>query len=123
VSAVRAYLDALVEVRVENRAAVADELRGWVATLDGPDPAAAALTAAAGTREHQGVVALVAARATISLEDLLARPSTQGAPGLPVPAEDDDPGRLVAVHPRRSYVQHTRGSPSGLHLMSGRSAA
>ena len=37
----------------------------------------------AGTREHQGVLALVASSATVSLEDLLARPSPQGTSGLP----------------------------------------
>ena len=38
----------------------------------------AQLDRAAGTREHQGVVAMVAARAAVSLEDLLARKSADG---------------------------------------------
>ncbi len=47
VDSVRAYLDTLVEVRLDDVAATADELRAWVATLDGPNPATAALTVAA----------------------------------------------------------------------------
>ena len=35
----------------------------------------------AGTREHQGVLAMVASKAAVSLEDLLARPDSQGATG------------------------------------------
>jgi uncharacterized protein (TIGR02680 family) len=46
VRTVRAYLETLVEVRLDDLAAVTDELHAWVATLDGPNPAAAALTAA-----------------------------------------------------------------------------
>jgi 23S rRNA (guanosine2251-2'-O)-methyltransferase len=52
----------------------------------------------AGTREHQGVVALVAARATVSLEDLLARPSQHGVPGLLVLLDGvEDPQNLGAI--------------------------
>jgi 23S rRNA (guanosine2251-2'-O)-methyltransferase len=52
----------------------------------------------AGTREHQGVVAMVASSATVSLEDLLARPSPQGAPGLLVLLDGvEDPQNLGAI--------------------------
>ncbi len=58
------------------------------------------LDRAAGTREHQGVVALPAARAaiSISLEELLARPNAQKAPGLLVLLDGvEDPQNLGAV--------------------------
>jgi len=52
----------------------------------------------AGTREHQGVVAMVASKAAVSLEDLLARPSPQGAPGLLVLLDGiEDPQNLGAI--------------------------
>ena len=52
----------------------------------------------AGTREHQGVVAMVASKAAVSLEDLLAHPSQQGAPGLLVLLDGvEDPQNLGAI--------------------------
>jgi 23S rRNA (guanosine2251-2'-O)-methyltransferase len=52
----------------------------------------------AGTREHQGVLALVAAKATFALEDLLARPVSQDAPGLLVLLDGvEDPQNLGAI--------------------------
>jgi len=52
----------------------------------------------AGTREHQGVLALVASSATVSLEDLLARPSLQDASGLLVLLDGvEDPQNLGAI--------------------------
>ena len=52
----------------------------------------------AGTREHQGVVAMVASKAAVSLEDLLARPNQQGAPGLLVLLDGvEDPQNLGAI--------------------------
>jgi 23S rRNA (guanosine2251-2'-O)-methyltransferase len=52
----------------------------------------------AGTREHQGVVAMVASKSAIALEDLLARPSQQGAPGLLVLLDGvEDPQNLGAI--------------------------
>lgn len=49
----------------------------------------------AGTREHQGVVAMVASSATVSLEDLLARPSLQGL--LVLLDGVEDPQNLGAI--------------------------
>ena len=55
----------------------------------------------AGTREHQGVVAMVASKAAVSLEDLLARPSPSAwadAPGLLVLLDGvEDPQNLGAI--------------------------
>jgi 23S rRNA (guanosine2251-2'-O)-methyltransferase len=56
------------------------------------------LDQAAGTRDHQGVVAVVASRATVALEDLLARVSPQGAPGLLILLDGvEDPQNLGAI--------------------------
>jgi 23S rRNA (guanosine2251-2'-O)-methyltransferase len=56
------------------------------------------LDRAAGTREHQGVVALVAARGATSLEDLLARSASGEAPGLLVLLDGvEDPQNLGAI--------------------------
>jgi 23S rRNA (guanosine2251-2'-O)-methyltransferase len=53
---------------------------------------------AAGGREHQGVVALLAASAAISLEDLLRQHSPEGRPGLLVLLDGvEDPQNLGAV--------------------------
>jgi 23S rRNA (guanosine2251-2'-O)-methyltransferase len=52
----------------------------------------------AGTSEHQGVLAMVAAKATFALEDLLARPVSQDAPGLLVLLDGiEDPQNLGAI--------------------------
>ena len=52
----------------------------------------------AGTREHQGVLAMVAAKATFALEDLLAQPVSQAAPGLLVLLDGvEDPQNLGAI--------------------------
>ncbi len=52
----------------------------------------------AGKRDHQGVVALVAARAATSLEELLARTSALGGPGLLVLLDGvEDPQNLGAI--------------------------
>jgi 23S rRNA (guanosine2251-2'-O)-methyltransferase len=52
----------------------------------------------AGTREHQGVVAMLAASSTVELDDLLARPSQAGQPGLLVLLDGvEDPQNLGAV--------------------------
>ena len=52
----------------------------------------------AGTREHQGVVAMVAARTTIALEDLLAHTRAQDAPALLVLLDGvEDPQNLGAI--------------------------
>src|SRR5579862_951540 len=40
------------------------------------------LDRAAGSRDHQGVAAMVAARAAVTLDDLLARKNAGGSPGL-----------------------------------------
>jgi len=56
------------------------------------------LDRAAGTRDHQGVVALVAARSSVSLEDLLVRKSADAAPGLLVILDGvEDPQNLGAI--------------------------
>jgi 23S rRNA (guanosine2251-2'-O)-methyltransferase len=56
------------------------------------------LDRAAGTREHQGVVALVAARGATSLEDLLARSASGEGPGLLVLLDGvADPQNLGAI--------------------------
>lgn len=56
------------------------------------------LDRAAGTRDHQGVVALLAARAATSLEELLARKGSHGAPGFLVLLDGvEDPQNLGAV--------------------------
>ena len=56
------------------------------------------LDRAAGTREHQGVVALVAASATASFEDLLKSREPHGAPGLLVLLDGvEDPQNLGAI--------------------------
>jgi 23S rRNA (guanosine2251-2'-O)-methyltransferase len=56
------------------------------------------LDRAAGTREHQGVVALLAASAAISLENLLSRSDPGGKPGLLVLLDGvEDPQNLGAV--------------------------
>jgi 23S rRNA (guanosine2251-2'-O)-methyltransferase len=58
----------------------------------------AQLDRAAGTREHQGVVALVAAQSTVSLEDLIARSRASEAPGLLVLLDGvEDPQNLGAI--------------------------
>ena len=58
----------------------------------------AQLDRAAGTRSHQGVVALVAAGSTVSLDGLLARKSAGGAPGLLVILDGvEDPQNLGAI--------------------------
>jgi 23S rRNA (guanosine2251-2'-O)-methyltransferase len=58
----------------------------------------AQLDRAAGSREHQGVLALVAGRATLSLEDLLARKGSQPAPSLLVLLDGvEDPQNLGAI--------------------------
>jgi 23S rRNA (guanosine2251-2'-O)-methyltransferase len=58
----------------------------------------AQLDRAAGTRDHQGVVALVAAQATVSLEDLMARSRPGEAPGLLVLLDGvEDPQNLGAI--------------------------
>src|SRR5579862_4830576 len=55
----------------------------------------AQLDRAAGTREHQGVVALVAAKAAVSLEELMARNHSSEAPGLIVLLDGvEDPQNL-----------------------------
>lgn len=52
----------------------------------------------AGTREHQGVVALLAASAAVSLESLLSRSDPGGKPGLLVLLDGvEDPQNLGAV--------------------------
>src|ERR1700674_2622726 len=56
------------------------------------------LDRAAGTRDHQGVAAVVAARAAILLEDLLARKSASGAQGPLVLLDGvEDPQNLGAI--------------------------
>jgi 23S rRNA (guanosine2251-2'-O)-methyltransferase len=56
------------------------------------------LDRAAGTREHQGVVALVAASPTASFEDLLMPRDPLGAPGLLVLLDGvEDPQNLGAI--------------------------
>jgi len=58
----------------------------------------AQLDRAAGTREHQGVVALVAAQAAVSLEDLIARKGSSETPGLLVLLDGvEDPQNLGAI--------------------------
>lgn len=58
----------------------------------------AQLDRAAGTRDHQGVVALVAARSSMSLEDVLAQKGTKSAPGLLVILDGvEDPQNLGAI--------------------------
>ena len=58
----------------------------------------AQLDRAAGTRSHQGVVGLVAARSSVSLEDLLARKGAGGVPGLLVILDGvEDPQNLGAI--------------------------
>src|SRR5579862_3971364 len=58
----------------------------------------AQLDRAAGTREHQGVVALVAAQATVSLEDLVERSRASDAPGLLILLDGvEDPQNLGAI--------------------------
>lgn len=53
---------------------------------------------AAGTREHQGVVAVVAAEAVVSLEELLAVSASRNAPGLLVLLDGvEDPQNLGAI--------------------------
>ncbi|PYU27047.1 MAG: 23S rRNA (guanosine(2251)-2'-O)-methyltransferase RlmB [Acidobacteria bacterium] len=53
---------------------------------------------AAGTRDHQGVVALIAAEASVSLEDLLAGDGSPGASGLLVLLDGvEDPQNLGAI--------------------------
>jgi 23S rRNA (guanosine2251-2'-O)-methyltransferase len=53
----------------------------------------------AGTREHQGVLAMVASQAALSLEDLLARSSEQGASSRLLVLLDgvEDPQNLGAI--------------------------
>jgi len=52
----------------------------------------------AGTREHQGVVAIAAASPTATLEDLLKPPDAQDAPGLLVLLDGvEDPQNLGAI--------------------------
>src|SRR5579862_4610193 len=56
------------------------------------------LDRAAGTRDHQGVAAVVAARGAILLEDLLDRKSETGAPGPLVLLDGvEDPQNLGAI--------------------------
>jgi 23S rRNA (guanosine2251-2'-O)-methyltransferase len=56
------------------------------------------LDRAAGTREHQGVVAVIGAQATFSLEDLLARSTKSKEPGLLVLLDGiEDPQNLGAI--------------------------
>jgi 23S rRNA (guanosine2251-2'-O)-methyltransferase len=56
------------------------------------------LDRAAGTREHQGVVALVAAQATVTLDDLIARSRASETPGLLVLLDGvEDPQNLGAI--------------------------
>ena len=58
----------------------------------------AQLDRAAGTREHQGVVALLAARASTSLEQLLASGNSAAEPGLLVLLDGvEDPQNLGAI--------------------------
>jgi 23S rRNA (guanosine2251-2'-O)-methyltransferase len=58
----------------------------------------AQLDRAAGTREHQGVVAVVAARASTSLEQLLTRGNSAAEPGLLVLLDGvEDPQNLGAI--------------------------
>src|SRR5262245_31300829 len=58
----------------------------------------AQLDRAAGTRDHQGVVAVGAARASATLEDLLAEPSGVDAKGLLVVLDGiEDPQNLGAI--------------------------
>jgi len=52
----------------------------------------------AGTRDHQGVVAMLAASAATSLEDLLAHRNPQGTPGLLILLDGvEDPQNLGAI--------------------------
>jgi 23S rRNA (guanosine2251-2'-O)-methyltransferase len=52
----------------------------------------------AGTHEHQGVVAMVASRTTVALEDLLAHTRAQPGPGLLVLLDGvEDPQNLGAI--------------------------
>jgi 23S rRNA (guanosine2251-2'-O)-methyltransferase len=52
----------------------------------------------AGTRDHQGVVAIAAARAAGTLEDILAHANREGKPGLIVLADGvEDPHNLGAI--------------------------
>jgi 23S rRNA (guanosine2251-2'-O)-methyltransferase len=58
----------------------------------------AQLDRAAGTREHQGVVALIGAQATVTLEDLIARSRVSDQPGLIVLLDGvEDPQNLGAI--------------------------
>ncbi len=53
---------------------------------------------AAGTRDHQGVVAIAAAQAALSLEELLAKPRDRNWPGLLVLLDGvEDPHNLGAI--------------------------
>lgn len=59
---------------------------------------AAQLDRAAGTREHQGVVALMTAQGTVSLEDLIERTRSSDKPGLLVLLDGvEDPQNLGAI--------------------------
>jgi 23S rRNA (guanosine2251-2'-O)-methyltransferase len=56
------------------------------------------LDRAAGSRDHQGVAAVVAARAAVTLDDLLARRNAGGSPGLLVLLDGvEDPQNLGAI--------------------------
>ena len=103
VDSVRAYLDTLVEVRLDDVAATADELRAWVATLDGPNPATAALTVAADEALEAIGDARTRARAradelTLRIEALdgeiaaLASGRSELPPARHTRAQDDLPG-------------------------------
>jgi 23S rRNA (guanosine2251-2'-O)-methyltransferase len=53
---------------------------------------------AAGTREHQGVMAIIASKSSVSLEDLLAQPQNADWPGLLVLLDGvEDPQNLGAI--------------------------
>jgi 23S rRNA (guanosine2251-2'-O)-methyltransferase len=53
---------------------------------------------AAGTREHQGIVAILASTSTLSLEDLLSQPQKRDWPGLLVLLDGvEDPQNLGAI--------------------------
>src|SRR3954470_7013073 len=53
---------------------------------------------AAGTREHQGVVAMIASKSAVSLEDILHQPAKSDWPGLLVLLDGvEDPQNLGAI--------------------------
>ncbi|MDF1524126.1 MAG: TIGR02680 family protein, partial [Trueperaceae bacterium] len=66
-----AYLASLEETRVEDPAGLVDEVRAWTATLDGPNPAVAALQARAD--QARGAVADARAQANARRAELATR--------------------------------------------------